>query len=71
MAAIDNLTQAKLNITALMESITASPKPSYSVDGESVSWSEYLSMLTTQLEAINRAIVIEGGPVQIVTTGVT
>lgn len=29
----------------LIESLTAQPKPSYSLDGQSVSWSDYLQRL--------------------------
>lgn len=62
MAVIDDLETAKANIAALLASITANPKPDYSVDGKSVSWATYFRTLTEQLDAINKLIQTEGGP---------
>lgn len=35
----------KTQTLALIAQITATPKPSYSIDGQSVSWGEYLRQL--------------------------
>ena len=35
----------KTQTLANIVSITASPKPSYSIDGQSISWGEYLKQL--------------------------
>jgi hypothetical protein len=62
VAVIDNLNASKANIAAILARITADPKPSYSIDGQSVSWESYFSMLTDKLEKLNQLIQIEGGP---------
>lgn len=71
MAALDNVNAAILNVTALIEQITAQPQPSYSLDGQAVSWSEYLSMLTAQLAQLQEAAIFLGGPYQLVSQGVS
>lgn len=67
MAVIDTLTTAKANIANLIAQITASPAPTYSLDGQSVSWESYLSMLLDKLEKLNQLIQVEGG-VEMATT---
>ena len=62
MAVIDSLTTAKAQIAANLAAITLNPKPTYSVDGQSVSWSEYHAMLAEQMARINDLIQVEGGP---------
>lgn len=56
MAYIDDLKSARNNVAARLKEITESPRPDYSLDGESISWSGYFSMLTGQLESLNKAI---------------
>lgn len=51
-----NLQTARNQTAALIVSITANPKPDYSIDGESISWAAYLSNLTDRLEALDKAI---------------
>jgi hypothetical protein len=62
MAVLDDLNTTKANVAAILAQITADPKPSYSIDGQSVSWESYFSMLTDRLEKLNHLIQIEGGP---------
>jgi hypothetical protein len=62
MAVLDTLTSAKANVASILAEITANPKPSYSIDGQSVSWESYFSMLTDKLEKLNQLIQVEGGP---------
>jgi hypothetical protein len=59
---LDNLQSAKLNISANLAAITANPKPSYSLDGESYSWAEYYQILIQQMLTLDEAIQREGGP---------
>lgn len=66
---LSQLQTAKQQILANLVSITANPKPTYSLDGQSVSWESYHSMLVTQLAAINDLIVIESGPFVFQTIG--
>jgi hypothetical protein len=62
MAVIDDLNTAKANVAAILAQITADPKPTYSIDGQSVSWESYFSMLSDKLEKLNQLIQVEGGP---------
>jgi hypothetical protein len=39
------LEDIKRQALALLAEITANPKPSYTVDGQTVSWAEYLAQL--------------------------
>jgi hypothetical protein len=71
MAVLDDLQAARTNVAARIAEITASPKPSYSLDGQSVSWESYLSTLTKQMQELNRLIQIEGGIVWLPTQAVT
>lgn len=58
----DNLITTRDQIAARLAEVTDSPKPNYSIDGQSVSWAEYFSTLTGQLEAINKLIQQAGSP---------
>ncbi len=69
MALIDSLTTAQANIAARLAEVTTKAQPNYSVDGESYSWADYVSMLTGQLETIEKAIQRAGGPYQIISRG--
>lgn len=63
----ENVGAAIENIAAQIREITSNPKPDYSVNGQSVSWSSYLDMLTRQLGALQQAQQNLGGPFQRVT----
>ncbi len=55
------------NLSAKLAELSADPKPSYSVDGQSFSHSEYFSMLTKSLgELITQRRRLQG-PYQIMT----
>jgi hypothetical protein len=62
MAVIDSLTATKANVAAILAEMTANPKPSYSIDGQSVRWESYFATLTDKIEKLNQLIQIEGGP---------
>lgn len=66
-----NLITAKEQVAARLVELTASPKPSYSVDGQSVSWESYFATLTNQLQALEQAIQRADGPFEVRTQGVT
>ena len=53
---LENLQTTKSNIAALLVELTTNPKPTYSIDGQVVSWSEYFQMLTGQMKALNELI---------------
>lgn len=69
MAYQDDLESARDNIAANLKSMTATPKPSYSIDGQSFSWAELFSLYTNQLKAIEEAIQRAGGPFELRTRG--
>lgn len=64
MAAVDDLGTAIAQVAAQIKDITLNPKPTYSVNGQSVSWESYLSMLTDQLVKLQAAQQSLAGPFQ-------
>lgn len=64
-----NLATARNNIAQQLADMTADPKPSYSVDGKSVSWGEHFSNLTNLLRTIEENIQVVGGPFEIRSWG--
>lgn len=52
------------NISAVIAQITADPKPNYSIDGQLVSWGDYLDTLTTKLASLIRTRQMLRGPFQ-------
>jgi hypothetical protein len=42
----EQLQTIKTQTLALIAEITVAPKPSYSIDGQAVSWADYLAQLT-------------------------
>lgn len=45
MSYLDDLRAARDQAAARLKEILAAPKPSYSIDGQQVSWTEYTRML--------------------------
>jgi len=64
MSAVDDLGTAITQVAAQIKDITLNPKPTYSVNGQSVSWESYLSMLTDQLIKLQTAQQSLAGPFQ-------
>jgi len=62
MSALTDLEAAQASLTAAIAAAVADPKPSYSIDGQSVNHDAYLASLTARLKEINRLIVEIGGP---------
>lgn len=62
---------ALANLDANIAAVTASPKPDYSLDGKSVSWAGYLSMLLSQREKLVAAIIQAEGPTELHVQGMT
>ena len=56
---LTNLIASRDNISGLIAQITASPKPDYSVQGQSVSYGAYLGQLMAALRDLNDQIVIQ------------
>lgn len=67
----ENLTTAKTNFAQQLADLSANPKPSYTVDGKSYQWGEYLKFLTDSMAAVNAAIVANEGPSETCIDGYT
>ena len=65
----ENLVTARNNIAARLAEVTANPKPDYSIDGESWSWSSYVTMLTNQLSVLEKSIITADGPFEVRSRG--
>ena len=50
MADADTIRTIKSQALANIAEITASPKPTYSIDGQSVSWTQYLAELQKTID---------------------
>jgi len=61
---VQSLDTAINNISAVIAQITADPKPNYSIDGQLVSWGDYLDTLTTKLASLIRTRQMLDGPFQ-------
>jgi hypothetical protein len=70
MADEDVIRNIKSQTLNLIETITTNPKPSYSIDGQSVSWSDYLAQLQATVAWCNTQLNIEG-PFEIHSQGYT
>ena len=53
---LEQIQTIKSQTLALVAQITAEPKPSYSVDGQKVSWSEYLARLQATVDWCERKL---------------
>lgn len=62
MTDVTELEAIRSSIIARYKEAVAAPKPSYNVNGQSVSWNEYRSSLLADLKEINAAIAEMSGP---------
>ena len=69
--ALENLITARDNVAARLAEVTASLKPTYTVDGESYSWESYQAMLTDQLAKLNALIQQQSGPWEVRSRSIT
>jgi len=53
---LTDLLSARDNIARQLADLTAQPKPSYQIDGQSVSWDEHFRGLCAELERLNYAL---------------
>lgn len=67
----ENLQTALNQIALRIAEVTAEKKPSYSVDGESVSWETYLATLIDKQEALEKALARASGPFEVRSRGLT
>ena len=57
----------KTQTLSMIAELTANPKPSYNVDGQSVQWSDYLNQLRATVEWCDRQIALSEPGVEEVT----
>ncbi|HWA99028.1 MAG TPA: hypothetical protein VG713_11075 [Pirellulales bacterium] len=67
---LQNLITSRDNIAANLAEITASPKPSYSIDGQRVSWQALYDSYLRQLAALD-AQIAGADPFEISSQGTT
>ncbi len=66
----ENLTTARDNFATKLAEVSASPKPTYNIDGQSVSWTEYYKFLSEQIQSLNKQIN-EAEPFEEISQGIT
>ena len=68
----ENLAQlaiVRTQVISLIAELTLSPKPSYTIDGQKVDWTDYLEMLLRQVAQVDAAILaIESDPYEFTST---
>ena len=67
---LEHLQTIKAQTLALIADLTAHPKPTYSVDGQNVSWSEYLAALEATVDWCERKLAGEE-PFEVHSQGIT
>lgn len=66
-----NLSTALDSVCKQIRDVTERPKPNYSVDGESYSWSDHLKNLLEMEKQLRMAIQREGGAFEVRSRGIT
>lgn len=56
MALVDTLRAARDQAAANLQLALTSPRPNYSIDGESVSWSDYTDKMQQMIEKLQKQI---------------
>ena len=67
---LEQLRSIKSQTLALMAELTAHPKPTYELEGQSVSWSEYLGRLQATVDWCEAKLAGEE-PFEIQSQGIT
>lgn len=70
MPDLEQLQTIRNQTLARIAELTASPKPSYEIDGQSVSWSEYLARLQATVDWCERKLAGRQ-PIEIHSQGIT
>jgi hypothetical protein len=70
MTDLEQLQQIKSQTLAVIAQITAAPKPSYAIDGQSVSWGQYLAALQATVDWCDRKLAGQE-PFEIHSQGIT
>jgi len=67
---LEQIRTIKSQALAVMADVTANPKPSYSIDGQSVSWSDYLATLQATVDWCEQKLSGEE-PFEVHSQGIT
>jgi len=59
----------KSQTLSMIAEMTANPKPSYNIDGQSVQWTEYLKQLRTTVEWCDQQIARSESGIEEITVG--
>ena len=70
MSDLDQIRAIKSQTLAVLAELTANPKPTYYLDGQTVAWNEYLTRLQATVEWCDRRLAAEE-PFEIQSQGVT
>jgi hypothetical protein len=67
---VDDLISIRQNIATMVKTetalwVTGGPKPDYSIDGQSVSWTAWLSAMTDKLAALDKQIAEQDVPFEL------
>lgn len=69
--AAEQLATIKTQTLATIVTITATPKPSYTIDGQAISWGTYLKQLQDTVKWVDTQLVQAGGPYEVHSQGYT
>jgi hypothetical protein len=67
---LTNLTTERSNLWSQMATMSANPKPTYTIGDQTVAWAELYKMLSDRVDAINRQIESADGPFELETRGI-
>jgi hypothetical protein len=67
---LEHVRTIKSQTLALIAELTANPKPTYSLDGQTVSWNDYLAALQATVDWCERKLAGEE-PFEIHSQGIT
>jgi len=64
---LQNLQSAQLRLSRIYNDLLASPKPNYTVGGDTYQWSDYLAKIGAELDSVTKRIVAMEGPFEVVS----
>jgi len=70
MSDATSISTIKTQTLALIVDLTENPKPSYNIDGQSISWGSYLKQLQDTVVFCNEQLANEA-PVEVISQGYT
>ena len=64
----ENIATIRSNLLTALATESASPKPSYSIDGQSVDWNGYRAALMKQIADCNALLTAAAGSYEVIST---